>query len=202
MIRIVHIAVSVLLVASAASCAETPPPPPARNPLVLEPTDAAEISLPEPTTADLVYNVRHSDLVVAAEVMELEPVSSQVAAPCTQQGVAYRVLEVLHGATTVETLRVAHPVCLGRPFVDTRVNGLSQAYFAPGRRFVLFLNRDDTGRVRYGADAWVSDFWVWDDRNGTLIDGDELRALVARARKASGGTGAGGDPFTGGRRTR
>lgn len=200
MIRTIHIAVCLLIVASASACSETPPPAPPRNPLVLAPTDAAEISLPEPTTADLVYNVRHSDLVVAVDVVRLESVVSQTATPCTEQGVEYRVVEVLSGSLAADTLRVAHPVCLGRPFVDHRVIGLSGAYFAPGRQFVLFLKRDETGRVRYGADVWVSDFWVWDERNGTLLDSDELRALVARAKKASGGSGTAGDPFTRGRR--
>lgn len=201
MTRMLPIAVLCTLFASAA-CSESPPPPPPRNPLVLAPTEAAEISLPEPTTADLVYNVRHSELVVAAEVVRLEPVSSQVAAPCTQQGVTYRVVEVLHGSTPAEELRVAHPVCLGRPFIDNRAFGLSGAYFVPGRKLVLFLNRDETGRMQYGSGEWVSDYWVWDERNGTLIDSDELHALVARARKASGGAGASGDPFNRGRRKR
>ena len=193
--RIVHIAVCLTLVASASCSEASPPPPPPSNPLVMAPVDAAEISLPEPTTADLVYGVRHSELVVTAEIVQLEPVVDRFAAPCTQQGVTYRVVEVLHGSAGSETLRVAHPVCLGRPFIDYRAFGLSTAYFTPGRHMVLFLQRDDTGRVRYGTGEWVSDYWVWDERYGVLLDSDELRALVRKTKGGGAGGGGEGDPF-------
>lgn len=202
MFRIVQLATFLLFAAIVAACSETPPPPPPGNPLVIAPTPAVEISLPAPTTADLIDNMRRADLVAAVEVLRLEPVSSQAAAPCTLQGVTYRIVEVLKGETASEELRVAHPVCLGRPFVDNRAIGLSGAYFEPGRKFVLFLERDETGRMRYGADAWISDYYVWDDRNGTLVDGEELRGYIERAKKASGGSGPSGDPFSRGRRRR
>lgn len=206
MIRIVHIATFLFLVASASCSVSSPPPPsdPPRNPLVLAPMEAAQITLPEPTTADLLYGVRNSEFVVVAEVLRLEPVSDQFATPCTQQGVTYRVVEVLYGAADAETLRVAHPVCLGRPLIDNRAFGLSAAYFVPGRRMVLFLRKDDTGRVRYSGEEWVSDSWVWDERYGVLLDSDELRTLVRRATAAIGGPGGSGakDPFTGGGRKR
>ncbi|MBK6425186.1 MAG: hypothetical protein IPF82_02975 [Blastocatellia bacterium] len=201
--RIVHIAVCLIFVAGASCSESSPPPPPPSNPLVLDPMEAAEISLPEPTTADLLYGVRNSELVVVAEVLRLEPVVDPFAAPCTQQGVTYRVVEAMHGTAPAETVRVAHPVCLGRPFIDNRAFGLSRAYFTPGRTMVLFLRRDDTGRVRYEGGEWVSDYWVWDERYGVLLDSEELRALVRKTNAAGGGAGGSGatDPF-GGRRKR
>ena len=206
--RSAHIALCLALLAptlvAGASCASPPAPAdPPRNPLVMTPTEAAEISLPEPTTADLVYGVRNSDLVVSADVLRLEPVVDPHAAPCTMQGVTYRVVEILHGSAVGETLHVAHPVCLGRPLIDYRAFGLSTAYFTPGRRMVLFLRRDDTGRVRYGGEEWVSDYWVWDERYGVLLDSDEVREYVRRAKAASGGAGGKGEqePF-GARRRR
>ena len=55
--------------------------------------------------------------------------------------------------------------------------------------------------MRYGE--WVSDYFVWDERNGALLDTEELRTYIDRAKKASGGTGgSGGDPFGGRRRKR
>ena len=206
--RMAHIAVCLTLVApmlvAGASCASPPAPAdPPRNPLVMTPASASEISLPEPTTADLVYGVRNSELVVSAEVLKLEPVVDPLAAPCTTQGVTYRVVGVLRGSAVGETLRVAHPVCLGRPLIDYRAFGLSTAYFTPGRQMVLFLRRDETGRVRYGGGEWVSDYWVWDERYGVLLDSDEVREHVRRAKAASGGAGGRGEqePF-GGRRRR
>ena len=205
--RIAHVAVCLALVAptlfTGASCASPPAPAdPPRNPLVMAPTEAAEISLPEPTTADLVYGVGHSDLVVSAEVLRLEPVVDPHAAPCTSQGVTYRIVEVLHGSAVAETLRVAHPVCLGRPLIDYRAFGLSTAYFTPGRRMVLFLRKDETGRVRYGGGEWVSDYWVWDERYGVLLDSDEVREHVRRAKAASGGAGGSGEQEPFGQRRR
>lgn len=196
--RIAYIAVCLTLVATA-SCSESPPPPPPSNPLVMAPVDASEISLPEPTTADLVYGIRESEFVVVAEVVRLEPVVNPNDAPCTQQGVTYQVVDVLRGAALADTVRVAHPVCLGRPLVDYRAFGLSKAFFKPGQRMVLFLRRDDTGRVRYGGGEWVSDYWVWDERYGTLLDSEQLREYVRNAKAATGGpdgAGAKGDPFT------
>lgn len=196
--RSARIAMSAALLAGVA-CSRSSPPEPPRNPLLMTPTDVAEISLPAPTTADLLDGVRRSNVVVAAEVLRLQPVSSQAGAPCAQQGVTYRVEEVLHGVTSAGTLNVAHPVCLGRPLIDNRLFALSRAYFEPGRRMVLFLERDESGRVRYSGDEWVSDYWVFDERVGVLLDSDEVREHVRRASAASGGPRGGGeaDPFTG-----
>jgi hypothetical protein len=113
-------------------------------------------------------------------------------------GVTYRVAEVLRGSVPQGELRVAHPVCLGRPWIDSLAVGLSTAHFQPGRRFVLFLRPDAERRVREGE--WTSDYVVWDERFGALPESDELRAEIRKPAAAS--AGGGGDPFTRRRRRR
>ena len=95
---------------------------------------------------------------------------------------------------------MAHPICLGRPWVDSLAVGLSAAYFQPGAKFVLFLRPDAEGRVRAETDggAWVSQYFVWDERFGTLEDGDAVRAEIKKP--AGAGPGGGRDPFAGRRR--
>jgi len=114
--------------------------------------------------------------------------------------VTYRVSDVLRGSAPTGELRVAHPVCLGRPWVDSMAVALSAAHFRPGAKFVLFLRPDAEGRVRAATDGgeWVSQYVVWDERFGTLADDDTVRAEIKKP--AGGGPAGGPDPFAGRRR--
>lgn len=196
--------VSTIVACGAACGGSTPPsaPAPAPNPLAVSATDASEITLPEPTTADLMSDATRAELVVVAEVTWLGPAPGRPGDPCAPQGVAYRVVDVFRGTAPASEIRVAHSVCLGRPLIDNKLVGLSPACFERGRQFVLFLRREN-GRVQYATDAgpWVSEFTVWDERFGALPDSEPLRANVRKAVAAAGGAGSstGGDPFAGGR---
>jgi hypothetical protein len=186
-----------------ASCSSEPPPPPPPEPDILAPptTDASRIPLPEPTSADLASNAIRADLVIAAEVLSVGQPPGRTGNPCAHQGVAYRVLEVFRGASAGEQVRVAHPVCLGRPLIDSLAVRLSPTHFGPGQKLVLFLQRDATGLVREADGAWVSEYVVLDERNGTLLDSAGVREAVRNAAKAAGSApGAEGDPFGRGRR--
>ena len=169
------------------------------NPFAVQPTPAPDISLPQPTMADLMSDATQSEVVVSAEVESLGEAPGRVATPCAYQGVTYRSLEVLQGALEAAEFRVAHPVCLGWPLIDNRLVGLSPEYFRPGQRFVLFLQRDGGGRVKYAGESatWVSEYVVFDGRFGALLDDDELRANVRKAVAARGGAKSPGkyDPF-------
>ena len=117
-------------------------------------------------------------------------------APVRVQGATYRVAQVLKGTVAGSELRVAHKVCLGQPLIDNRTVGLATAWFEPGRRVVLFVERDAAGTVREArADGeWVSEYAVFDERCGVLPDSELLREQIAKAA-AAGGKGTGGDPF-------
>jgi hypothetical protein len=194
---------AIALCAAAASCSAPPAPePPPQNPLATRTTAPDEVPEPEPTNADIAYDVSHSDLVVAAEVVSVGRAPGRVAEPCAYQGVTYRVSDVLRGSAPAGELRVAHPVCLGRPWVDSLAVALSAAHFQPGAKFVLFLRPDAEGRVRAEADGggWVSQYVVWDERFGALADSEAVRAEVKKP--AAGAPGTGHDPFAGRRRRR
>ncbi len=185
------VAVLAMLVAGTACSSSSPQPAPAKpqNPLAVSATDAAEITRPEPTTADLMNDATHADVIVVADVVALGPAPGPPAEPCRQQDATYRVTESLRGAATGDELRVTHSICLGRPWVDNRTVGLSAAHFQPGKSFVLFLQR--------AADGYVA----FDERFGVLANDEATLAAVAKAVKSAGARpGGGGDPFSGRRR--
>lgn len=178
-----------------------PPPPPGPAPAGQPPSaDPAAVSRPDPTTADLTSNALRAHVVVLATVVWLgPPPPKKQGEPCSTQGVSYRVEEVYRGNVTEGELRVAQPVCLGRPLVDGIAFSLSRADYAPGKKFVLFLEADTGGSVRYTRydGDWTSNYKVWDPRTGALPDSDELRAQVRKAVGATGGSGpvSGSEPF-------
>ena len=175
------------------------------NPLSPKPTDVAEVSMPEATTADLMADALHADAIVAAKVMWLGPAPDRPGNPCATQGVSYQIVEVFRGSVPEGEIRVAHPVCIGRPLVDNRAISLSRALFAPGKQYILFLRRDPAGTVkyvRYDGD-WTSTYAVWDERAGTIPDAEAVRAEVRKAVAATRSESpSGGEPFAGGRRRR
>ena len=182
---------SVVLLLAVAGCQkEEPPPPPVKI-------------MPEVTTEDLFMMTRRADLVVSAEVVAVGPSVRRFEDPPAYQGVTYRVLYVFKGDAAESPLRVAHPVMRARPFVDEARAGLAEEYFHPGGRFVLYLARDDRERVNYptGGAPWVSDYFVWDDRDGVMLLDDATVEEVRQAVAAHGGGGGRrGDPFSGRRR--
>jgi hypothetical protein len=200
---IATLVVAVCAVAASCSTSSQPAAPPP-NPLAVPTSDPTEITLPTPTTADLMADALRADAVVAARVVWIGPAPGRPGNPCAVQGVTYRVVDVLRGSVPEAEIRVAHPVCMGRPFVDNKTVGLSKAYFEPDRPYILFLERDPSGRVRYDRDdgPWTSDYAVWGERVGTLPDDGAIREQVRKAVAAAGGSkpSTGDDPFTHSRR--
>src|SRR5262245_20119310 len=159
------------------------PPPAAASPLAPPASDPSTIRLPQPTTEDLTDNALRAKLVVLATVVWLGPPPSKPKEACSTQGVSYRVDEVYRGDVSAAEIRVAQPVCMGQPLVDNLALGLSRDAYAPGKKFVLFLEPDQEGSVRYSRydGDWTSTYSVWDRRNGALPDSDALREQVGKA---------------------
>ena len=160
-----------------AGCSKEEPPPPVDT--------GPEVPVPAPTLPDLIFAVKSSDLVVAAEVAEVDAETRRTGRPCNDQGVTYTVGDVLRGAPGAGRVRVAHAVCAGRPFVDYRNVRLASEYFQPGARFILLLRAAGGGS-----------YTVADDRFGVLVDSETMRTNVRTAvSQVAGAKGAGGDPF-------
>jgi hypothetical protein len=188
---LVALALAATFALAGAGCRNEPPPTP--DPVVL----------PETTTENLFDLVRGSELIVAGEVVEVGPAPGRYEDPTAYQGVTYRVIETLKGGDPGDLVHVAHPILPFRPFVDETTRGLSADYVHPGAAFVLFLNRDDSARISFptAGGAWISDAYVWDDRNGVLQYSESVVEEVHRAIRAYGDARTRkGDPFAGGRR--
>jgi hypothetical protein len=166
-------------------------------------SDPTTITLPQPTTADLTANALRARLVVLATVVWLGPAPGKPGEACSTQGVSYSIDEVYRGDVDSGEIRVAQPVCMGQPLVDNLALGLSRDYYAPGRKFILFLESDSEGQVRYKRydGDWTSSYAVWDQRTGALPDSDDVREQVKKAVASLGGSGSrgGGEPFRRGR---
>jgi hypothetical protein len=153
---------------------EPPPPPPPRT-----------ARIPSPTLPELMLVVRRSDVVVAAEVVSVDPTTRKTSGPCNAQDVAYTVATVLYGAANTGRVSVPHAVCVDRPFVDHKTVALSPEHVHPGARFILFLRREGGNNV------------FADDRSGILPDTPEVRAELQKAIANVTGSKAPGkqDPF-------
>jgi hypothetical protein len=165
-----------ILVSGVVACdkKEPPSPPPPRTARV-----------PAPNLPELMLAIRQSEVVVAAEVVWVEPTTRKGSGPCSEQEVTYAIANVLAGATDSGRVSVAHPVCVDRPFVDHRTVALSPEHVFPSARFILFLRRGGAGHV------------FADDRFGILPDTPAIRADVEKAiANVAGSKGPGRqDPF-------